>query len=321
MVKRKCLTLVLLVHYFYKPASAYSSAWLHKPGTWAFYYNNEQSLNLNSSVKKIKRKINESHEKIGGLIQEIEKKKAEIDKNTKLTPEAKTNRINYLNQVRERLLDEFNQLYISYPRTSSSTLIEYGAYDYLTIGARLYKEESSLPQGEKITQKGLDTFTRVKLMQDKKYVLSVQPKISFLQTNSHEKPIVSTEARVLLGINRKIKKYNIVHFNNFEFAYKVSNFEPKEIFIGEITEGFRFKNGMYLLLQSFIENRSTKIRVFKSTAKGQFSIAKEFNFSRNFFKTRNQTKLTAQVGYFYNKSLSERIKLGEGVFFSLWLVI
>jgi hypothetical protein len=322
MVKRKCLILACLV--LYTLNSVYSSAWLLEKNSWALYSATENYVNISGAIKSDKAEIYKGLMELTRHYAELEKEKDVVRNNSGLTNESKEQRIALIDELRKEVLREFDKYYdeLYYPQAHNSTLIEYGLKDYLTIGTKIFEDHGAIYSIKSRSQMGMENFARIKLFQNEKYILSVQPKILISQDDDYNEPIIATEGRLLLGFNKKSSKYNLTHFRNFEFAYKTSTNDPKDTFIGEITEGVRFKSGFYLLWQNIIEKKNVKLKTFKETLREQLSIAKTINVSRSGGKSKGRNaELTFQLGYYTTFSMIRKRRLAEGVIFSLWLKI
>jgi hypothetical protein len=323
MVKRTCIILVFLL-VILKINFAYSSAWLQKPGSWGLYYTSEHQIN-SIYLKNNKATENKNLQLIKTEIENTENAIEKVKKNPNLTPQGKHNRLKILYEVRNLLFEEFSQNYIYYPESHNSVLIEHGLNKYLTVGGRIHSDYSvrcfAHQQGN-MSHDGMELFTRVKLIESKKRIVSIQPKIILSQVTEglNQRLAFGTEVRLLTGINRKMKKYNINHFTNLEFGYSVNNLGGNEVFISEFTQGLKFKHDWYLIIQNFLEKRPNLKNAYRDTLKEQISIAKSFKTGRNRDLQRSlSSEVTFQLGYFVQYSLAHERMLAEGIVFSLWL--
>jgi len=194
-----------------------------------------------------------------------------------------------------------------------SSGIEYGITDNQNIGVHfLYKEDKFL--NEKNISTDASIYYKLKLFEDKDFVVSIQPKILMSKSKKLKEDFLG-EISLLIGMSKNIRSVTIFNQNVFSLGHSINNIGSKKMYYNFSTcEGIKFKNGIMLTSFTKYHTRQNYGYVYDSSVYEQLGIAKIINFGKE-----NRNSLTTQIGYFWDYSLSNKKYKISGISFSTWL--
>jgi hypothetical protein len=194
-----------------------------------------------------------------------------------------------------------------------SSTIEYGITDNQNIGVYfLYKEDKFL--NEKNISTDASIYYKLKLFEDNDFVVSIQPKILMSKSKKLKEDFLG-EISLLMGMSKNIHSVTIFNQNVFSFGHSINNLDSKKMYYNFSTcEGIKFKNGIMLTSFTKYHTRQHYGYVYDSSVYEQLGVAKIINFGQE-----KRNSLTAQIGYFWDYSLSNKKYKISGISFSAWL--
>ncbi len=193
-----------------------------------------------------------------------------------------------------------------------SSTVEYGITDNQNIGVHfLYKEDKFL--NEKNISTDASIYYKLKLFEDKDFVIAAQPKILMSKSKKLKEDFLG-KIFLLMGMSKNIRPVTIFNQNIFSFGHSINIGSKKMYYNFSTCEGIKFKNGIMLTSFTKYHTRQNYGYVYDSLVYEQLGIAKIINFGKE-----NRNLLTAQIGYFWDHSLSNKKYKISGISFSAWL--
>lgn len=191
----------------------------------------------------------------------------------------------------------------------ASSCIEYGITDNQNIAIGfLYKEDKFLSQKKASLEASI--YYKFKLFEDKDFVISAAPKILMADNKNF-----LGEISLLMGASKNIRSITIFNQNIFSLGHSINNIGSKKMYYNFSTcEGMKFKNGIMLTSFTKYHTRQNYGYVYDSSVYEQLGIAKIVNWGKE-----SKNSLTAQIGYFWDRSLSNKKYRISGISFSAWL--
>ncbi|WP_419087402.1 hypothetical protein [Rickettsia conorii] len=178
-----------------------------------------------------------------------------------------------------------------------SSTVEYGITDNQNIGVHfLYKEDKFL--NEKNISTDASIYYKLKLFEDKDFVIAAQPKILMSKSKKLKEDFLG-KISLLMGMSKNIRPVTIFNQNIFSFGHSINIGSKKMYYNFSTCEGIKFKNGIMLTSFTKYHTRQNYGYVYDSLVYEQLGIAKIINFGKE-----NRNLLTAQIGHFWDRSLS-----------------
>lgn len=296
-----CLILLVII---LDSSKVYASAWLLKQGKYRYNIGGNKINKISKSEKKQREEI----------VLNIKKRLIYLR--------------NYFDEVKDnpnlqvKILHQINKLKLKIVELSSyqdeqfaSSYIEYGITDSQNIGISfLYKQDKFL--NEKNANLDASIYYKFKLFEDSNFVISTQPKI-LMNKNKNTKENFLGEISLLTGISKNIHSVTIFNQNIFSLGHSINNMNSKKMYYSFSTcEGIRFKNGIMFTNFTKYHMRQNYGYIYDNSVYEQIGIAKIINWGEE-----GKNSLTAQIGYFWDYSLSNRKYKISGVSFSAWMDI
>ncbi|CAK6506918.1 MAG: TonB-dependent receptor [Rickettsia helvetica] len=176
----------------------------------------------------------------------------------------------------------------------------------------LYKEDKFL--NEKNISTDASIYYKLKLFEDNDFVISAQPKILMSKSKKLKEDFLG-EVSLLMGMSKNIRSVTIFNQNVFSFGHSINNIDSRKMYYNFSTcEGIKFKNGIMLTSFTKYHIRQNYGYVYGSSVYEQLGIAKIINFGKE-----NKNSITTQIGYFWDRSLSNKKYKISGISFSTWL--
>jgi hypothetical protein len=303
------LGIFIITSFCFVSIKAIASPWL--PDEGRYLYISSGYIFDKTSIKTLKQE-SKIYYALEQDIVYLERKKKDYESDKNLTSEAKANRAKKIDdQIKNirRIKDYFSNYYT---RRTISQSVEYGVNPFYSFGAKVISQEKVNFLGHSRSNIGAALFQKIKLKQTDKYIASLQPLIS-IERDIYSLERASAELRLLLG---KTKKHRFGKaFDTIEIAPGISKgaFECKI----DYTTGLELKNGTILMLQTYNSFRPKANKVYRQTSLEQFSIAKPLELENH----TNSKKVTLQLGYFKELSISARKTISSGFQLSLWVEV
>jgi len=303
MVLRLYFCLILLIIIF-DVNMALGSAWLLEQGKYRYIIGGNKINKISKNEKKQREEaviyLRERLIYFGKYLEEV---KNQPNLHAKI-----------LRQIR-KLKQKIAELSSYQDEQFASSYIEYGITDNQNIGIGfLYKEDKFL--NEKSTSLDASIYYKFKLFEDKDFVISIQPKILTVK-NKKQKENFLGEISLLNGISKNIRSVTIFNQNVFSFGHSINNIGSKKMYYNFSTcEGIKLKNGIMFTSFTKYHTRQNYGYIYGSSVYEQIGIAKMISFGKE-----NRNSLTAQIGYFWDRSLSNRKYKISGISFSAWLEV
>ncbi|MFV9891103.1 MAG: hypothetical protein AB8U54_04695 [Rickettsia conorii subsp. raoultii] len=175
----------------------------------------------------------------------------------------------------------------------------------------MYKEDKFL--NEKNISTDASIYYKLKLFEDKDFVIAAQPKILMSKSKKLKEDFLG-KISLLMGMSKNIRPVTIFNQNIFSFGHSINIGSKKMYYNFSTCEGIKFKNGIMLTSFTKYHTRQNYGYVYDSSVYKQLGIAKIINFGKE-----NRNLLTAQIGYFWDHSLSNKKYKISGISFSAWL--
>lgn len=296
---RLCIIFTVIIFNIHK---AYASAWLLEHGRYRY----TMSVNkINKTSKSEKKQREEAVLYINDRLAYLYRYKEEVKDNPKLQQKI-------LKQIK-RLEQQIVELQSYQDELFDGIGIDYGITDNQNIGVYfLYKEDKFL--GKKNYGHESSIYYKFKLFEDNDFVISVQPKI-LMNKNKGLKEDFFGEISLLSGTSKKIRFFTIFNQNVFSLGHSINNINNKKMYYNFSTcEGIKFKSGIMISSFTKYHTRQNYGYVYDSSVYEQIGIAKVINFS-----SEEKNSLTTQIGYFWDRSLSNKNYKISGIAFSSWL--
>ncbi|MEY4463444.1 MAG: hypothetical protein RLZZ81_415 [Pseudomonadota bacterium] len=294
-----CLILIVIIFYINK---VHASAWLLEQGRYRYIIGGNK-------VNKISR--NEKKQRAEAVLY-IRERLVYLQEYLKTMNNNSTFHAKILRQIK-RLERQIVELSSYQDEQFVSSTIEYGITDNQNIGVHfLYKEDKFL--NEKNTSTDASIYYKLKLFEDNDFVVSIQPKILISKSKKLKEDFLG-EISLLTGMSKNIRSVTIFNQNVFSLGHSINNLGSKKMYYNFSTcEGIKFKNGIMLTSFTKYHTRQNYGYVYDSSVYEQLGIAKIINFGKE-----NRNSLTAQLGYFWDYSLSNKKYKISGISFSAWL--
>ncbi|WP_103897722.1 hypothetical protein [Rickettsia fournieri] len=160
----------------------------------------------------------------------------------------------------------------------------------------MYKEDKFL--NEKNISTDASIYYKLKLFEDKDFVIAAQPKILMSKSKKLKEDFLG-EISLIMGMSKNIRPVTIFNQNIFSFGHSINIGSKKMYYNFSTCEGIKFKNGIMLTSFTKYHTRQNYGYVYDSSVYEQLGIAKIINFGKE-----NRNLLTAQIGHFWDRSLS-----------------
>ena len=342
MVKRKYLKFTIFLNLLFIHTKIYGSAWLPEPKKYkiAFSYSHVDYKSEKEQLKRIEyyRQVDQSIDRLLSIEKELYQNKDkiidQIKQNNHLKEWYKQQQIQMFlldldaeilaikNTIKEKtkILDDLSSYHnLLYAKTT----VEYGVSKNLSLGIassvdNQYFLSSKYTKAEKNSLEA-DIFVKLKLFQNKKYVISLQPKF-YMEKAAGTRDQAFAEISLLTGKTYKSSLGEVFIEGWIGFGKCVSySCANKHYSHYSVSEGYKMPFGLMITNFTRYYFRKNYGEIYNRTVYNQFSIAKEVNF-----KMPNHNKITFQLGYFTDQSLSSQFKKYyniSGSVFSIWLDI
>ncbi len=298
--------ILFIIYWLLQPTIAFASPWLPKKGE----YKSTSSLYITdkSDLKAFAGESEKYYRKMA-KINNCNQEKYIVNKNKLLTAEAKANRIRELDQKIHNAQEDQKYLRKYYPKRQYLQELEYGVSDKYSLGFKVISTDEINFNNNHRMYNWFQLSQKIKIYQNAKYMISVQPAMMIYKSPNCEDDFAA-EVRFLIG---KITKHKLGKvFNNVEVAHGIAG--GSQTVDLNYTSGLETKRGNIIMLQSFNHFQTEANNIYKNTALNQISIAKPFvidNYGA-------QKKITLQVGYFNEVSISARRVINRGLLVSIW---
>ncbi|WP_233418872.1 hypothetical protein [Rickettsia tamurae] len=154
----------------------------------------------------------------------------------------------------------------------------------------------------------------MKLFEDNDFVISAQPKILMSKSKKLKEDFLE-EVSLLMGMSKNIRSITIFNQNIFSLGHSINNLGSKKMYYDFSTcEGIKLKNGIMFTSFTKYHTRQNYGYVCDSSVYEQLGIAKIINFGKE-----NKNSITTQIGYFWDRSLSNKKYKISGISFLAWL--
>lgn len=299
--------LSLIICWLLQPAIVRASPWLPKKGeyksTGYLYITDKPTLKAFADESQ-------AHDLFfNKKIALLERAKYTFNNDSRLTAEAKANRIIMIDQEIHNLKTDQSYMRKYYPKRQYSQMLEYGVSDKYSIGFKVISTDEKSFNNRYRNYNWAQLFQKIKIYQNAKYMLSVQPSMMIYKSPGHLDDFAA-EMRFLVG---KVTKHKLGKvFNNVEIAHGVAS--GSQTVDLNYTTALETKRGNIIMLQSFNHFQPKADKIYQSTTLDQISIAKPFiidNYGA-------QKKITLQVGYFNEFSIRVRKIINRGLLVSIW---
>jgi|GEM_PF-3444971 len=278
--------------------TADASAWLLEQGRYKYIIGGNKINKISKNEKKQREEtVLYVEERLVHLRRYLEEIKNQPNLQAKILRQIKK-----LERQKVELLSYQDEEFIS-------SYIEYGITDNHNVGLGfLYKKDKFL--NKKNTSLDASIYYKFKLFEDKDFVVSTQPKILIADNKSF-----IGEVSLLMGNAKNIRSVTIFNQNVFSLGYSINNTDSKKMYYSFSTcEGIKFKNGIMLTSFTKYHTRQNYGFVYDNSVYEQLGIAKIINLNEE-----DKNSLTAQIGYFWDRSLSNKKYRISGVSFSAWM--
>lgn len=294
-----CLILIIIIFNINK---VHASAWLLEQGRYRYIVGANK-------VNKISK--NEKKQREEGVLY-IQQRLVSLQEYLKTINNNSALHAKILRQIK-KLEQKIIELSSYQDEQFVSSGIEYGITDNQNIGVHfLYKEDKFL--NEKNISTDASIYYKLKLFEDKDFVVSIQPKILMSKSKKLKEDFLG-EISLLIGMSKNIRSVTIFNQNVFSLGHSINNIGSKKMYYNFSTcEGIKFKNGIMLTSFTKYHTRQNYGYVYDSSVYEQLGIAKIINFGKE-----NRNSLTTQIGYFWDYSLSNKKYKISGISFSTWL--
>lgn len=239
--------------------------------------------------------------------------RSNYQKDNNLTEQAKAHRIQDIDQIIASSKAEQRKLIKYYPKRIFSQRIEYGITERNSLGLNLIEGPEKTYIGRKRHFTGVQILHKTSLYRTQKRILSVQPSITIYQREHDKEGEFYAELRFLSGKVTKSKLGKTFHNIEISPAWSKDSLS----FNLDYTVGLEGNSNIIFMLQSFNSFEPRATIVYKQRVINQISVAKPLLLD----SICSNTKLTLQVGYFNEQSISARRSINEGMLVSLWLEI
>ena len=291
-----------------EPSIVLTSPWLPEKGK--FKASSSIYITDNEASKAFKEESKVSAVMINAAIARLNQERYHYNNDPNLTAEAKANRNKMIDQAIHNLKTDQSYMRRHYPKRQYSQMLEYGVNDKYSLGFKVISVDEVNFLNKHRTYDWFQLFQKIKIYQNRKYMLSVQPSIMVYKSPGCSDDFAA-EMRFLFG---KVKKHKWGKtFNNIEFAHGVAG--GSQVFDLNYTTALESKRGNILMFQSFNHFQPKADRIYQKTTLEQISIAKPFIID-NYGVSK---KITLQAGYFYEFSISSAKLINRGLLISLWL--
>lgn len=294
-----CLICLIIIFYINK---VHASAWLLEQGRYRYIVGGNKVNKISKNEKKQREEaVLYLRERVTYLWESLKKVSDQPSLHAKI-----------LRQIK-RLEQKIVELSSYQDEQFVNSSIEYGITDNQNIGVYfLYKEDKFL--NEKNISTDASIYYKLKLFEDKDFVISAQPKILMSKSKKLKEDFLG-EISLLTGMSKNIFSVAIFNQNVFSLGHSINNLGSKKMYYNFSTcEGIKFKNGIMLTSFTKYHTRQNYGYVYDSSVYEQLGIAKIINFGEE-----NKNSITTQIGYFWDHSLSNKKYKISGISFSAWL--
>lgn len=294
-----CLILIVVI---FNINTVHASAWLLEHGRYRYIIGGNKVNKISKNEKKQREEaVLYIHQRLVYLREYLEKVNDKPNLHAKI-----------LRQIK-RLEQKIVELSSYQDEQFVNSTIEYGITDNQNIGVHfLYKEDKFL--NEKNISPDASIYYKLKLFEDNDFVISAQPKILMSKSKKLKEDFFG-EVSLLTGVSKNIRSVIIFNQNVFSLGHSINNLSSKKMYYNFSTcEGIKFKNGIMLTSFTKYHTRQNYGYVYDSSVYEQLGIAKIINFGKE-----NKNSLTAQIGYFWDRSLSNKKYKISGISFSTWM--
>ncbi len=290
-------------------STALASPWLPQKNQYQYitsaYFMDKKSI---KTLKKESKVYYVAEQEIFAL----ESTKEEYKNDPNLTKEAVQNRITEIDGRVKNLRRIQSYFSDYYSKTTASQYVEYGISDNSSMGAKVFYQTKGDFAGRHRDNIGFELFQKFKVWQNDKYTVSFQPLVGMHRDIFNNENIYGE--LWILGGKTKITKFGKT-FDIVAIGAGASRQSPQ--YKAYYTKGLEMDNGIMLLLQTYNSFKPKVHKIYKQTSLEQFSVAKPAVVS--IFSV--QSKITMQIGYFQEFSISAKKSIGSGVQLSIWVEI
>ncbi len=313
------LSIIGLVVVILSATESYAEAWFPEVGTYNFYLSHSY---IDSRSRKIRNIREEAFIAMQNNIEELCLRKYLIKKNANnLDRRLLNSELREIEQINLniKLLEQESFELSSFSDESSSYFgLEYGLAEKLSFGAVIgYKADkfADLKSGKaSVTKSGqeIDIFYKFKVFDNERLVVTVRPKIHLSVDDNHNS-LGYHDIKLLIGSSRIKKNYTAY----LEYGITARKYYGRIIddsmgYVLSLQEGIKFGNGFTLSNYTEYEEAEFMKILYRQTIYEQVSIAKDVTFD-----SLGLNCFTAQIGYFWKRSLVDRFYTVSGPIFSL----
>ncbi len=341
MAKRKYLkpykfTFLLLINLH--ASNIFASAWLPKVGKYRYSISTSILDKRSHNFKRNKRELYlEIEQGLDSLHNDLENaNQLSADPRNQAVAERD---IAIIKKDIAKLQAELADLTFYQDHQLITSYIEYGATENCSLGIKgLHKQNKFVETkytNAKATSydKEAEIFAKFKLFQNQKYIVSVQPQIA-IRNHSYNRSKTFQEIALLMGTSQERTpkhRFDKVKETFCEVALSFGsclsrNCSGENFYTASISEGIKLPYGFMASNYTKYTFRKNAEEVYKKTIYNQMSIAKEFNLSTSKLpfkaareRKNNNYKLTVQLGYFWDQSLTKKAYQISGSVFSVWI--
>lgn len=290
-------------------SNAYASPWLPEEGRFQ-YIIDFHTANTSSNKESIKN--SKHYYLLEREIHELENLRTEYNNSKGLTNEAKNNRNIEINQKIHniRRIQSFTEGY--YPTKLLGQSIEYGVSNNVSLFCKIFNQTKRNFVGSQKKYSGFEIGPKFRIKKWGRNILSIQPTFGI-----HYKPGIKDQKFGQIKFLFGKYKYTTLGktFDAIEIAPTLSK-SSWECAI-DYTTGLERENGLILMIQSSNKLRPKANKLYQKTSSLQFGVAKGILLSNDI----KQNKITLQIGYLREFSVSARRSLMSGVKIAAWINI
>lgn len=294
-----CLISIIIV---FDINTAHASAWLLEQGRYRYIIGGNKTNRISKNEKKQREEIVlHVNNRIIYLRQYLEEVKNQPNLQTKILRQIK--------KLEQKIVELLSYQDVQF----ANSFIEYGITDNQNIGMNfLYKKDKFINKKNASLETAI--YYKFKLFGDHDFVISAQPKI-LMVSNKKQKESFLGEISLLTGMSKNIHSVTIFSQNAISFGHSINNTGYKKMYYNfSICEGIKFSNGIMLTSFTKYHTRKNYGSIYDNSVYEQLGVAKIINFGKE-----RKSSLTTQIGYFWDRSLSNKKYKISGISFSVWL--
>ena len=158
-----------------EPSIVLTSPWLPEKGK--FKASSSIYITDNEASKAFKEESKVSAVMINAAIARLNQERYHYNNDPNLTAEAKANRNKMIDQAIHNLKTDQSYMRRYYPKRQYSQMLEYGVNDKYSLGFKVISVDEVNFLNKHRTYDWFQLFQKIKIYQNRKYMLSVQPSI------------------------------------------------------------------------------------------------------------------------------------------------